>query len=50
VRALAGYASTRGGRELTFAVLVNGYTAPARDVEAVLDSVASHLASLTLAR
>jgi D-alanyl-D-alanine carboxypeptidase/D-alanyl-D-alanine-endopeptidase (penicillin-binding protein 4) len=50
VRALAGYVTTAGGRNLVFAVLINGYTAPARDVEAALDRVAAHLASLSLSR
>jgi D-alanyl-D-alanine carboxypeptidase/D-alanyl-D-alanine-endopeptidase (penicillin-binding protein 4) len=50
VRALAGYATTRGGRDITFALLVNGYTAPPRDIEAALDRIAAHIASLSLER
>jgi D-alanyl-D-alanine carboxypeptidase/D-alanyl-D-alanine-endopeptidase (penicillin-binding protein 4) len=50
IRGLSGYVTTAGGRELVFAILINGYTAPMREVDAAFDFVAAQLAALPLAR
>jgi D-alanyl-D-alanine carboxypeptidase/D-alanyl-D-alanine-endopeptidase (penicillin-binding protein 4) len=50
VRGLSGYVTTAGGRELVFSMLINGYTAPMREIDAAFDLVATQLAALPLAR
>lgn len=50
VRAISGYVSAAGGRELVFSLMINGYTAPSRDIEGAFDSIIAYLASLPLAR
>jgi len=40
VAALSGYAEGGAGRRVAFSILVNGYTAPAADVRALMDKIA----------
>lgn len=48
-RALSGYVTTADGRTLLFAMLMNNFTVPNRDVEQVQDLLATLLAGGTLA-
>jgi D-alanyl-D-alanine carboxypeptidase/D-alanyl-D-alanine-endopeptidase (penicillin-binding protein 4) len=40
VAALSGYAEGGAGRRVAFSILVNGYTAPAAEVRALMDKIA----------
>jgi D-alanyl-D-alanine carboxypeptidase/D-alanyl-D-alanine-endopeptidase (penicillin-binding protein 4) len=48
VRSLSGYVTTANGVRLVFSVLCNNWTVPVHDVEVVQDSIAVHLASMTV--
>jgi D-alanyl-D-alanine carboxypeptidase len=43
--ALSGYVDTDGGERLAFVVLVNNATAPARELDTVIDAVVERLAA-----
>jgi serine-type D-Ala-D-Ala carboxypeptidase/endopeptidase (penicillin-binding protein 4) len=44
-RALSGYVDTEAGERLAFVVLVNNATAPARELDTVIDAVVERLAA-----
>jgi serine-type D-Ala-D-Ala carboxypeptidase/endopeptidase (penicillin-binding protein 4) len=45
VRSLSGYVDTAGGERLAFVILLNATTAPARELDTVIDAVVERLAA-----
>jgi len=46
VRSLSGYVDTANGEPLAFAIIVNGFRVPARDIDALMDRALVRLAGL----